>query len=168
MIHNINQIQHDRPLDSKLALSLIDKELYPNDVIISNKNFITRIGNLSDVTNIIKKLNISFNSIKTLDGIDQLPQLKTLLAYSCDINDINNINKNIKLEILYLQHNNIHKIIDSFQFLIKLQELRLDHNEISKIENLMYCVQLKKIDLSYNNIETISGISFYKLMIMIL
>lgn len=157
MIHNINQIQHDRPLDSKLALSLIDKELYPNDVIISNKNFITRIGNLSDVTNIIKKLNISFNSIKTLDGIDQLPQLKTLLAYSCDINNINNINKNLKLEILYLQHNNICKIIDGLQSLIKLQELRLDHNTISKIENLMYCVQLKKIDLSYNNIETISG-----------
>jgi Leucine-rich repeat (LRR) protein len=157
MIHNINQFQHDRPLDSKLALSLIDKELYPNDVIISNKNFITRIGNLSDVTNIIKKLNISFNSIKTLDGIDQLPQLKILLAYSCDLDNISNINKNLKLEILYLQHNNICKIIDSFQSLIKLQELRLDHNAISKIENLTYCVQLKKIDLSYNNIETISG-----------
>ena len=64
-----------------------------------------------------------------------------------------------KLEILYLQQNFLTNISDSFRSLNKLVELRLDRNQISKIENLQSCSSLKKLDLSSNRIESLEGIS---------
>src|SRR5690348_4109733 len=126
----------DRVLDSKLAQSLIGFDS-PTDLIVNNEN-ITRIGNLCDVPS-IRKLNISFNSIFTLDGIDQLPQLRILFAYSCSLDNVSTLQSIPKLETLFLQDNKIATLVPSFTVLTKLQHLRLDNNRITTIENLQCC-----------------------------
>ena len=146
----------DRALDSQLALSLIGRDA-PHDLIV-NRDFVTRIGNLCDVA-FVRKLNISFNRIRSLDGIDQLPQLKQLLAYACDIDSIECIRSTPKIETVFLQQNKISKMGDTFNGLSKLLELRLDQNKIIKIEYLNSCVSLRKLDLSFNNIENLSGLN---------
>eukprot|EP01032_Pedospumella_encystans_P015284 gene15284-17491_t len=146
----------DRALDSQLALSLIGKDA-PHDLILS-RDFVTRIGNLCDVA-FLRKLNVSFNQIRSLDGIDQLPQLKQLLAYACDIDKIECLKLLPKIEMVMLQQNKISKMNDTFSGLAKLQELRLDQNKISKIEFLSGCVSLRKLDLSFNNIDSFTGLS---------
>jgi len=146
----------DKALDSQLALSLIGRDA-PHDLIV-NRDFVTRIGNLCDVA-FVRKLNISFNRIRSLDGIDQLPQLKFLLAYACDIDKIECLKAISKIESILLQQNRISKMLDTFSGMSKLQELRLDQNRISKIEHLSGCVSLKKLDLSFNNIDVLNGIS---------
>lgn len=146
----------DRALDSQLALSLIGKDA-PHDLILS-RDFVTRIGNLCDVA-FLRKLNVSFNQIRSLDGIDQLPQLKQLLAYACDIDKIDCLKLLPKIEMVMLQQNKIYKMNDTFSGLSKLQELRLDQNKISKIEFVSGCVSLRKLDLSFNNIDSLTGLS---------
>lgn len=146
----------DRALDSQLALSLIGRDA-PHDLIV-NRDFVTRIGNLCDVA-FVRKLNISFNRIRSLEGIDQLPQLKQLLAYACDIDNIECIRSIPKIETVFLQQNKISKMGDTFNGLSKLLELRLDQNKIIKIEYLNSCVSLRKLDLSFNNIENLSGLN---------
>ena len=146
----------DRALDSQLALSLIGRDA-PHDLIV-NRDFVTRIGNLCDVA-FVRKLNISFNRIRSLDGIDQLPQLKQLLAYACDIDSIECIRSIPKIETVFLQQNKISRMGDTFNGLSKLLELRLDQNKIIKIEYLNSCVSLRKLDLSFNNIENLSGLN---------
>jgi Leucine-rich repeat (LRR) protein len=149
-------VPKDKALDSQLALSLIGRDA-PHDLIV-NRDFVTRIGNLCDVA-FIRKLNISFNQIRTLDGIDQLPQLKQLLAYACGIDKIECLKAISKIESVLLQQNKIPRMADTFTGMSKLQELRLDQNRISKIEGLSGCVSLRKLDVSFNNIEKLEGIS---------
>ena len=48
---------------------------------------ITRIGNLVDAAG-IRVIDISYNPIASLNGIDQLPQLRQMTAYGCRIRDI--------------------------------------------------------------------------------
>jgi Leucine-rich repeat (LRR) protein len=149
-------VPKDKALDSQLALSLIGRDA-PHDLIV-NRDFVTRIGNLCDVA-FIRKLNISFNQIRTLDGIDQLPQLKQLLAYACGIDKVECLKAISKIESVLLQQNKIPRMADTFTGMSKLQELRLDQNRISKIEGLSGCVSLRKLDVSFNNIEKLEGIS---------
>lgn len=146
----------DRALDSQLALSLIGRDA-PHDLIV-NRDFITRIGNLCDV-GFVRKLNISFNQIRSLDGVDQMPQLRQLFAYACDLDKIECIKTLTKVEMVMLQQNRIPRMGDAFSGLAKLQELRLDQNKIAKIEFLSGCVSLRKLDLSFNNIESLTGLS---------
>lgn len=149
-------IPKDRALDSQIALSLIGRDA-PHDLIV-NRDLVTRIGNLCDVA-FVRKLNISFNQIHSLDGIDQLPQLKQLLAYACEIDKIECLKAISKIEVVMLQQNKIYKMNDTFSAMSKLQELRLDQNKLSKIEFLSGCVSLRKLDLSFNNIDSLTGLS---------
>jgi Leucine-rich repeat (LRR) protein len=152
----MNKRHSDRVLDSKLAISLIGSES-PNDLIINNED-ITRVGNLCEVP-FLRKLNISFNNILTLDGIDQLPQLRILYAYSCNLDNIMCLQTTSKLEQLFLQDNKISHLVPSFSVLLKLQHLRLDNNKITMIENLQNCSNLKVLDLSRNNISNIEPLN---------
>mmetsp|Transcript_27159 Transcript_27159/g.45489 ORF Transcript_27159/g.45489 Transcript_27159/m.45489 type:complete len:490 (-) Transcript_27159:2412-3881(-) len=146
----------DRALDSQLALSLIGRDA-PNDLIV-NRDFITRLGNLCDAS-FVRKLNMSFNPVKSLHGIDQLPQLRSLLAYACQLEKIEQLKALTKIEGVFLQQNRISSMADSFTGLNKIQELRLDQNKISKIESLSGCVNLRKLDVSFNNLEALSGLN---------
>ena len=117
----------DRALDDALARSMIGRES-PNDLIVDDQN-ITRIGesyhlssslsythtlihslcyrsigNLCDVGTNIRKFSVSFNTIAcgSLDGIDQLPQLRHLSAYSCGLKSLGRLVKNWYLSLSIL------------------------------------------------------------------
>jgi Leucine-rich repeat (LRR) protein len=61
---------------------------------------ITRIGNLVDTAG-IRILDISYNPITSLNGIDQLPQLRQMTAYGCRIRDIEALNGYPQFTVLY-------------------------------------------------------------------
>lgn len=144
-------------LDTKYFMSQMSRE-NPKELIIADRN-ISRISGLTDVP-VINKLNISFNRLlESLDGIEQLPQLKELWSFACSIRDLSGLPSLTKLEILFLQHNRINSIYGMFQTLNKLKELRLDHNRIAKIQSLQNCLTLRKLDLSHNLLESIDGLS---------
>ena len=67
-------------LNSDLILSLVARES-PTECKIHNHE-LYRIGNLADVSH-IRKLDIAFNSLTNIDGLDQLPALRELSCYSC-------------------------------------------------------------------------------------
>ena len=107
----------DRVLDDKLAKDMIGRES-PNDLIIAKMN-VSRIGSLTDAGEIVRKLNIAFNRIAngTLDGLDQLPQLRTLLAFCCGLQSVGYFtNKNNKLETLHLHQNQLTKIDEKYEY----------------------------------------------------
>ena len=66
-----------------------------------------------------------------------------------------------KLESLSLQQNYLKNIPDSFAALIKLRELRLDRNQISSLSNLMTLSNLRNLDISGNNIESLEVCMIY-------
>ena len=64
-----------------------------------------------------------------------------------------------KLEKLYLQQNSITDVPPGFKQLIKLKELRLDRNKLQVVSNLNCCTSLRIIDVSYNRITSLEGLS---------
>lgn len=142
-------------LDSQFALSQIGRE-NPKELIVPNQE-IVRVGNLCEVS-FLKKVNLSFNKLESLEGIDQLPQLRELIAYSNRIENISQINGITKLESIFLQQNKISSINNVFTNLIRLQDLRLDKNRLTKIEHLSQCQALKSLNLSSNILATLDGL----------
>jgi hypothetical protein len=142
-------------LDSQFALGQIGRE-NPKDLVVPNQE-IVRIGNLCEVA-FLKKINLSFNKLESLEGIDQLPQLRELVAYSNRIENISQINGITKLESIFLQQNKISSINNVFTNLTRLQDLRLDKNKISKVEHLNQCQALKSLNLSSNILASLDGL----------
>ena len=67
-------------LDTKLFLSQMSRE-DSKELIVANRN-IYRIGNLTDIPQILK-LNLSFNrNLINLDGIEQITGLKELWCFA--------------------------------------------------------------------------------------
>jgi Leucine-rich repeat (LRR) protein len=150
-----NQLAGQHVLDSKYALNQLGRE--SKELNVSNQE-IVRISNLCDV-NALRKLNISFNKLQSLDGIDQLPQLRELFAYSCFIDDISNLSSVNKLEKLFLQNNKISAVGSTLSAMNKLSELRLDKNKILAIEkSLLACASLKILNLAHNSLSVCDGI----------
>lgn len=143
--------------DTKYCVSQLNRE-NPKEVVVTDKN-IYRIGNLCDVP-AFNKLNISFNRlITTLDGVEQMPQLKELWCFACSVRELTGLGALTKAETIYLQNNRIDSMFDAFKTLTKLRDLRLDSNRITKVESLQNCQALRKLDLSHNALQSIDGLS---------
>ena len=123
-------------LSSELCKRLIGREL-PNDCIVQDHG-LYRFGNLADVT-FIRKLDIAFNPLQQLEGVDQLPKLQHFNCYSCQLEDIEGLRGLKKLESLLLQQNNLTgRLSDCIGQFVKLKELRLDRNKIQKLVSLRF------------------------------
>ena len=119
---------------------------------------IVRIGDVSDYSQ-LRKLSISFNALRSLKGLDQLPHLRYLAAYCCGVTDFEDLSENKRLEKLYLQQNLIQELPFCLRGLQKLQHLRVDRNRVACIENLQACTSLKSLDLSSNKLESLEGLA---------
>jgi hypothetical protein len=71
-----------------VKVTLADKE-NPSEVICQRQE-ITGIGDLKDVLS-LRKINMSFNPISTLKGIDQLKELRHLSAYCCRLTNVDDL-----------------------------------------------------------------------------
>lgn len=72
-------------------VTLADNE-NPSEVICQ-RQAITGVGNLKEVLS-LRKVNLSFNPISSLKGIDQLKELRHLSAYCCRITNIDHLGYN--------------------------------------------------------------------------
>ena len=144
-------------LNDEMLQSVLGKEA-PNECILQGQN-VCEIGNLSENYSSVRRLDISFNALKTFKGIEQFPKLRDLSAYCCRLDDISNIGETSHLVSLLLQQNGITKFPNSFKSLKYLRELRVDRNQLSTIENLNSCTSLRILDISFNNLDSLSGLS---------
>ena len=78
----------------------------------------------------LQKLNLSFNKITTIQGLDNVTKLRVLNLYGNQITTTQGLEK-----------------------LTNLQELNLGKNQITKIEGLEKLTDLKILDVSKNNIS---------------
>ena len=148
--------KHERRLDTDFAQSMLGRES-PTDLIVPNQD-IVEIGHLIDMQH-IRKLDLSFNPISDLNGLDQLNQLRYFSAYCCKLDNLDFVDNINKLENLIVHQNNITEFSENMKCLIKLKELRADKNKIKSIQNLKGCTSLCVLDLSWNNLTSIDGIS---------
>ena len=118
-------------LSSELCKRLIGRET-PNDCVVQDHG-LYRIGNLADVT-FLRKLDIAFNPLQNVEGVDQLPKLQHFNCYSCQLEDIEGLRGMKKIETLLLQQNSLSgRLSDCFGQFVKLKELRLDRYKIQKL-----------------------------------
>ena len=144
-------------LNDEMLQAVLGKEA-PNECILQGQN-ICEIGSLSENYSSLRRLDISFNALKSFKGIEQFPKLRDLSAYCCRLDDISTVGETSHLVSLLLQQNGITKFPISFKSLKYLRELRVDRNQLSSIDNLSSCSSLRILDISFNNLDSLSGLS---------
>ena len=58
----------------------------PTEILLQDRK-ITKLGNLAPLSS-LRRLDVSFNELTSLKGIEELPQLRHLSAYCCRLTDI--------------------------------------------------------------------------------
>jgi len=146
-------------LDTVLAESAIQKD-FPFDLVVQKKDLV-KIGSLkSELGKNIRRLDLAFNSLTSLWGLEQLPNLRVISAYTNNISDLNGLRGLTRLECLRLQQNCVLELVDCFTSMRKLKELRLDHNNLSRIDSyLSNCSSLQTLNLSSNRLVTAEGLA---------
>lgn len=122
---------------------------------------LTTIGNLEKFKK-LRVLDLSCNYIMKIENLDQNKDLRQLKLYDNKIKTIENLQELKELCILQLQHNKIKQIGKGLNALKKLKILRLDCNQILKLEasDLSSCIQLTTIDISNNMIDNLSALNY--------
>ena len=87
-------------LDSKA----ISEAVHANVCILKNHQLMTISHSLSDCAP-LRKLDISYNVLESVENLEQLKNLRELLCYSNRLSDISRIGDLKRLEILLLQQN---------------------------------------------------------------
>jgi Leucine-rich repeat (LRR) protein len=145
-------------LDDELIFSFLGREA-PNELNIQGQN-ITEIDTaLKKNYSSLRRLDISFNTMNSLEGVEQFPRLRELSAYCCRINNIGYIKEMSYLTSLMIQQNEITSIPPSFKSLKYLRELRVDRNQLTSIKNLSGCCCLRILDISFNKIDCLAELS---------
>ena len=106
----------------------------------------------------LTSLEVIFQSITELTGLEYATNLKTLFLYNNTISDISPLQHLINLEMLALSNNTISDI-SPLQHLVNLEMLALSNNTISDISSLAKLVSLKKLYLYTNNISDVSSLA---------
>ncbi len=155
--------------------------LYPHSVLFSTDSWVGRPGFgvsgrllfmgqkiqikykgnvLTTVRITAKELRLSnkgIKSIRDIEGLDRLVNLRTLYLGENKITKIEGLDQLVNLEKLRLNYNQIAKI-EGLDRLVKLKVLNLQENKITKIEGLDQLVKLVELDLYRNRITTIEGV----------
>ena len=84
-------------LNTELCKSMIARET-PLDCTIQDHG-IYRIGNLADMAT-LRKLDIAFNPIESLDGVDQCPQLRHFSCYSCKLINVEGLSGKLRVQVV--------------------------------------------------------------------
>ncbi|KAL3875510.1 hypothetical protein ACJMK2_033456 [Sinanodonta woodiana] len=122
---------------------------------------ITVIDNLEKFKK-LRVLDLSCNFIEKIKSLEFNTDMRELKLYDNRIRTIENIDNLRELCSLHLQHNKIKTIGKGLGNLKKLKMLRLDCNQILKIDipELSPCVQLTFIDVSYNMLDSLAALNY--------
>ena len=109
---------------------MIELELYDNRI--------TKLENLNHLQNLVI-LDMAFNTIKeiTPGSLDGLVNLKKIYLSANKIKKIQGLEKLVKLEILDIGDNRVRKI-ENIETLVNLKELHLAKNKLQVIENISH------------------------------
>ncbi len=107
---------------------------------------------LSCLTN-IQELNISYNNLSSLDGIQNIPSLTVLTAHKNQITDIDAITSHPDLVSANLGFNKIGDI-DALSKLRQVQELLLNANLLTDVSALKGLDSLVTLRLEFNDLMT--------------
>lgn len=141
---NIPDLKKIKKLND-LSVELIDDE----NVEETNK-FITEIEKLKNL-NYLELINISFSSFKFLRNLKDLYELKIINKDKHKIKDINSLSI-LYLETLYLENISMNK--NEIKYINRdAKEISLINCDIEKIDIFKEFKKLKKLDLSYNDLE---------------
>ncbi|KAK7112824.1 hypothetical protein V1264_012212 [Littorina saxatilis] len=110
----------------------------------------------------LRVADLSGNHIRKIENIDFTQDLRDLKLYDNEITTVEGLNNLKELCNLQLQHNKIEHLGKSLTSQKKLKCLRLDSNQLTKLENneLLSCVQLTSLDLSNNRITNLSALGY--------
>jgi Leucine-rich repeat (LRR) protein len=147
-----------RILDDDLIFSFLGREA-PNELSIQGQNISEIDTALKKNYSSLRRLDISFNAMKSLEGVEQFPRLRELSAYGCHVDNIGYIKEMSYLTSLMIQQNEITSIPSTFKSLKYLRELRVDRNQLTSIKNLSGCVCLRILDISFNKIDCLAELS---------
>jgi len=145
-----NSIRKIQQNDFKNCPTVKQLKLYSNKII--------KINGLNNLTK-LEELQLQFNYLTSIGKT--LADLKNLKTLRIDSNRIQSILTQevcvlSNLSFLDVSSNLLHNI-DFVKVLTNLQQLHCTHNQLTNISNLKL-KHLEEIDLSFNAIETISGI----------
>lgn len=105
----------------------------------------------------LEKLELSYNQISEIKGLEKLTNLTKLSLFSNQISEIKGLEKLINLTTLYLHSNQISEI-KGLDKLTYLTTLSLSSNQISEIQNLNQLAALKTLNLESNKVSKIKGL----------
>ncbi|XP_070581289.1 protein phosphatase 1 regulatory subunit 7-like [Ptychodera flava] len=121
---------------------------------------IAQINNLTKFAK-VRILDLSCNYIKNIENLNLNTDLRELKLYGNQITEIKNLEGCKEMCNLLLQHNKIRSIGKGLSNLRKLKMLRLDNNQICKVESreLAVCGQLTFLDISNNRIDNLVSLN---------
>ncbi len=132
-------------------------------VLHLSSNHLAKIENLDALTR-LEELGLGGaipgdldKKIKTIEGLDHLVTLKTLILPNNNITRIQGLENNVNLREIRLHGNKIEKI-EGLDALARLEYLGLSHNRIGRIEGLERLVNLQVLGLGVNAIPRIEGL----------
>jgi hypothetical protein len=129
---------------------------------LSHNYISVKYEDLSEFSN-ITSLDLSYNRIKDIKFIQTLISLKELYLCHNHIDSLLPLEKLINLSILCINKNKdhiSHLSIDSLKFLVNLEHLELNRNNIDDISSLKFLVNLEHLELNRNNIDDISSLKY--------
>ncbi|WP_260444700.1 InlB B-repeat-containing protein [Listeria cossartiae] len=146
-------------------------EIFPDPALADAMR--SRLGKAS-VTDIVSQneldkqvgINVPYEGIKDLEGIQYLNNLSSLYVYFNEITDISVISKLYNLKHVYLDENQINDI-SALSNLTNLTELSLGKTQISDISVLSNLTNLTALSLSdnqLNNLDALSSLQNLKLL----
>ncbi|XP_074647036.1 uncharacterized protein LOC141903059 isoform X2 [Tubulanus polymorphus] len=153
--HSRKQISPDDIL--KNAQETNPKRVYE---IILHAGNIDRICRLETFTS-CRVLDLSCNYIKKMENLEQLSDLRELKVYDNKIAQLENLDCLKELCNLQLQHNLIKNIGKGLMNLKKLKQLRLDYNNLIKMEptELASCSMITYLNISHNRLDNLAAVN---------
>ena len=123
------------------------------------KNLTLKNCLISDIHNIstyktLEELDLSYNVIEEIDGVQELKILNTLNLSNNKIMDIQFLKDVISIKDIDLSYNKIRET-DALSSLKFVEELNISNNEIASVLNFSMLRYIKKLDCSFNNILTL-------------
>jgi hypothetical protein len=139
--------------EDKLIVSVIFKEFLGLTSLNLSSNKLTEFPQGIKLLVNLKNLHLSCNKIKEIpEEIEFLTELEYLNLCINSLSGVIDLSKMKKLKTVILKSNQI----EGVKLPLSVEKLELQNNKISKIDdNILKLVNLKELDLSYNQIELV-------------
>ena len=116
-------------------------------------NKISSLDGLQNCT-ALQYLGCYYNDLSSLDGLQYCKDIQTLYISSNNISSLNGLQNCVALQTLYISYNNLIALF-GLENCTALQTICCNNNNISSLDGLENCTALQKLDISENNINSL-------------